>query len=179
MDVEDNSLVLLDLPPELLTIVLRFLSCPPDVLAFGGCSTTCWAVVRGDSVWAGRLAAHFPDTTEPQHGSVRRSFLGLMCGAGITRCPCVPGCGDSLVTGQGRRCPCVVARCSSLRLKLGSLAPQRSGTSALSGGGFEGMLNLLRASFSFEHRELQVFLLFSSKPHHHLCPFRSLRPFRS
>jgi len=151
-----STLHLLGIPTAHQELVTQWMS-PFEVCRFGCTCTTSRSLAHAAPLWQARLQRTFPDvpdtllrTSEPM-----QSFANLAFRTGLGHlCPCIPGCHGCLSTRSARRCPCVVARTDVLPLKLGSLAASRSGSSALSCGGFRGMLETLHHCFALEHVEL-------------------------
>jgi len=119
------------------------------------------ALVYAAHVWQDQLQRAFPDvpdamvdSSDPMQSLVELAFR--RCGPACPVEPDQPGCCGSLLVDNAHRCPCVAARTRRLPLCLGSLVKRRSGSSALSGGGFSALLATLRRHFVFDHRELET-----------------------
>ena len=149
---------LLALPGELLAMITGLLS-PSDLCRFSLTFRGGADLVRRD--WVRLLVRFFPDTGawQPHDSEVRcfadlsqhlypkQKFVQLSFGESVA----LPCCGTTLLHRNGKsRCPCVCVRSTrQLALALGGLSVGRAGTSALSGGGFQGMLDALASVFDF------------------------------
>lgn len=143
---------LLDLPAATLDLVMRHLP-PAEACRLGHTGAAAKVIAHAAHVWSNRLQQYFPEAAHVADPPLQR-FADLAVGKFGLPCPCELGCGGSLLRLDGVRCPCVAAR-TRLPLRLGSLAPRRSGSSALSGGGFTVLLATLRRHFDFKLLELE------------------------
>lgn len=166
LDSKDHApqvLHLLHLPQNLLELIMRCML-PTELSCFSTVAPAFAALSESKRLWQGFLDQIFPEITEATL-SIRASrpglepkqrFFELAFRRKGARCPFVHGCGGSLILTNLRRCPCVATRTNLLPLRLGSLVSRRSGTSALSGGGFNNMLVALARYFAFEHIEMDT-----------------------
>jgi len=89
------------------------------------------------------LVARFYPDVDASTASSLELFADLAHRTRVRACPCR----HSLLLADGTRCPCVAARTNCLPLRLGAFAPARSGSSALSSGGFTELHACLRERF--------------------------------
>eukprot|EP00927_Polykrikos_kofoidii_P044241 TRINITY_DN38260_c0_g1_i1.p1 TRINITY_DN38260_c0_g1~~TRINITY_DN38260_c0_g1_i1.p1 ORF type:complete len:402 (-),score=21.12 TRINITY_DN38260_c0_g1_i1:137-1303(-) len=138
----------------LLEHILSWLP-PADVCLFGRTAGVAKAAAHSEHSWRERLMRTFPDLPDTTSSSKpMKYFAGLAYLRHGLACPCALGCGGSLFVDGARRCECVAARVPNLPLVLGSLVGERSGTSALSSGGFNAFIAMLRRTFRLNHVEL-------------------------
>jgi hypothetical protein len=142
-----NTTAFVDLPPELLKLVL--LELPFMTVASAACvCRDLRQVAHENAVWQHFIAQFFPDVEAVTPRDDRRAlFRHLAQADGQDGVRCAACRGRLLLPDTGERCPCVARRTTRLPLSIGALCPTRAGSSALSLGGFDGMLSTLRERF--------------------------------
>ena len=133
---------LLDLMHELQVLVVLKLPLP-SVCTVISCCRTLGMVARSDVVWDALLRRFFPDIVHVPPGQRMAAFRYI----GAPGCIECPICHNTLLLPDGDRCPCVAKRTNRLPLRVGALGKRRAGTSALTSGGFSGLIDCLRAHF--------------------------------
>jgi len=142
---------LLSLPQSVLQVIWNGLL-PADTLRLGLASWDAKGLAHSADLWLAYLQLFFPEVLHSDSEPLKA--FAEACAK--SPCLCRPACHVFRRTGH-TRCPCVVRR-KILPLRLGSLAESRSGSSSLSEGGFEALLDVLHQHFALELIEMSSLL---------------------
>ena len=144
---------LLDLPRELLTMIIKFL--PITSLGVANTCKSLLAAGMSEDVGIELFARFYPDF-DASHLKQEHKCMATFKRIHLSWFPCKL-CRNGLTLPDGYRCPCVARRFApNFRLRVGALGPARAGTSSLSSGGFSALLDLLQDEYNCGRDLLRV-----------------------